>query len=148
MRYDSGLNRNRMGCDGRERIGGWLGCSAFSAGDQKYRFPDCVNTLCGGTAGQYFSRSDFYGGTILCPAWMRCNLRSPLYCFGEPLGDETGVQEKQAVFFLGDMLELQYGTILSPTVIPYDEYKKYVNDLPYYKNIEKEGIELHGHRLA
>ena len=33
-------------------------------------------------------------------------------------------------------LELEYGTIVSPTVTPFDEYEKYKNDIPYYKNIE------------
>ncbi|MFR5631508.1 MAG: nucleotidyltransferase domain-containing protein [Monoglobales bacterium] len=39
-------------------------------------------------------------------------------------------------------LELEYGTILSPTVIPYDEYVKYQSDLPYYRNIAEEGVEV------
>lgn len=39
-------------------------------------------------------------------------------------------------------LELEYGTIISPTVIPFDEYEKYKNDLPYYRNIENEGVEI------
>ena len=39
-------------------------------------------------------------------------------------------------------LELEYGTIVSPTVIPFDEYEKYKHDLPYYRNIETEGVEI------
>ena len=39
-------------------------------------------------------------------------------------------------------LELKYGTIVSPTVIPFDEFEKYKNDLPYYRNIETEGEEI------
>ena len=39
-------------------------------------------------------------------------------------------------------LELEYGTIVSPTVIPFAEYEKYKNDLPYYRNIESEGVEI------
>lgn len=39
-------------------------------------------------------------------------------------------------------LELQYETIISPTVIPYEEFKKYRNDIPYYRNIEQEGVEI------
>lgn len=39
-------------------------------------------------------------------------------------------------------LELEYGTILSPTVIPYEEFEKYRDDLPYYRNIAKEGVEI------
>ena len=42
----------------------------------------------------------------------------------------------------GDYLELEYGTIVSPTVIPFAEYEKYKNDLPYYRNIESEGVEI------
>lgn len=39
-------------------------------------------------------------------------------------------------------LELKYGTILSPTVIPYEEFEKYREDLPYYRNIANEGVEI------
>lgn len=39
-------------------------------------------------------------------------------------------------------LELEHGTILSPTVIPYEEYVKYKDDLPYYRNIAREGVVI------
>ena len=46
------------------------------------------------------------------------------------------------VWVLSSDLELEYETILSPTVIPYEEFEKYRNDIPYYRNIEKEGIRI------
>ena len=39
-------------------------------------------------------------------------------------------------------LELEYETIVSPTVIPFDEYEQYRNDVPYYRNSEKEGVVI------
>lgn len=39
-------------------------------------------------------------------------------------------------------LELEYGTIISPTVIPLEDYEKYQDDLPYYRNIKQEGVEV------
>lgn len=39
-------------------------------------------------------------------------------------------------------LELEFGTILSPTVIPYEEFEAYREDLPYYKNIACEGVDI------
>lgn len=39
-------------------------------------------------------------------------------------------------------LELEYETILSATVIPYEEFQKYREDLPYYRNIVSEGVEI------
>lgn len=39
-------------------------------------------------------------------------------------------------------LELEYGAILSPTVIPFDEFERYRSVLPYYQNISKEGVEI------
>lgn len=39
-------------------------------------------------------------------------------------------------------LELEFGMILSPTVIPYDEYERYADVLPYYKNIAEEGVVI------
>lgn len=37
-------------------------------------------------------------------------------------------------------LELEYETILSPTVVPYEEFERYRNALPYYQNIVREGV--------
>lgn len=48
----------------------------------------------------------------------------------------------KSVWDISSELELMYGTIVSPTVIPYAEYEKYKNDLPYYRNIEREGVEV------
>ena len=38
--------------------------------------------------------------------------------------------------------ELEYDTILSPTVIPYEEFKQYQTILPYYRNISQEGVVI------
>lgn len=37
---------------------------------------------------------------------------------------------------------LENDVIVSPTVIPYEEFIKHKSILPYYKNIEKEGIKI------
>jgi len=47
----------------------------------------------------------------------------------------------KSVWDVSSELELEYGTIVSPTVIPFAEFERYKNDLPYYKNIENQGIE-------
>lgn len=39
-------------------------------------------------------------------------------------------------------IDLEYGIMLSPSIVPYDEYVKFKNDLPYYSNIAKEGVIL------
>ena len=39
-------------------------------------------------------------------------------------------------------LEVEHGPIISPTVIPYDEFAKYKEDIPYYRNIAYEGVEI------
>ncbi len=41
-------------------------------------------------------------------------------------------------------LELEYEVLVSPTVIPYDEYEKWKDELPYYRNIENEGVVVNG----
>lgn len=50
----------------------------------------------------------------------------------------------KSVWDVSSELELEYGTIVSPTEIPFEEFERYKNNLPYYKykNIEKEGIEM------
>lgn len=51
-------------------------------------------------------------------------------------------QELRKIWDTSSDLELEYGTIISPTVIPYDEFEKYKNDLPYYRNIQQEGVDI------
>ncbi|MDR0947983.1 MAG: nucleotidyltransferase domain-containing protein [Lachnospiraceae bacterium] len=58
-------------------------------------------------------------------------------------GERSDLQERlKSIWDASSELELEYDTILSPTVIPYDEYEKYKSCLPYYKNIESEGVEI------
>lgn len=58
-------------------------------------------------------------------------------------GERGELQRKlREVWKLSSDLELEYETILFPTVIPYQEYEKYRNDIPYYRNIEKEGVSI------
>ena len=58
-------------------------------------------------------------------------------------GERSVLQEQlKQVWDISSDLELEYDTILSPTVIPYEEYIRYIDVLPYYKNIEKEGVEI------
>ena len=60
-------------------------------------------------------------------------------------GERELLQKKlKKVWDQSSELELEFGTILSPSVIPYDEYQKYRDDLPYYRNIEREGVEIVG----
>lgn len=40
-------------------------------------------------------------------------------------------------------LSLSYGLTVSPTAIPLDDYTKYQAALPYYRNIQKEGVKLY-----
>ena len=55
---------------------------------------------------------------------------------------ETISEKTLAMARFSSDLDLEYGVMVSPSAIPYDEYLKYQNDLPYYANIAKEGVEL------
>jgi predicted nucleotidyltransferase len=58
-------------------------------------------------------------------------------------GERSDLQERlKKIWDASYELELEYDTILSPTVIPYAEYEKYKDCLPYYKNIESEGVDI------
>ena len=58
-------------------------------------------------------------------------------------GSRLELQAKlKEIWDISSDLELEYGTIVSPTVIPYEEFEKYKDDLPYYRNIQKEGVEV------
>lgn len=59
-------------------------------------------------------------------------------------GDRQELQERlKKVWDVSSDLELTYEVVISPTVIPYDEYKAYQEDLPYYRNISEEGIRIY-----
>lgn len=57
-------------------------------------------------------------------------------------GREALQKELKKVWDISSELELEYETIVSPTVIPYDEYEQYREDIPYYRNIEQEGVAI------
>ena len=58
-------------------------------------------------------------------------------------GDRKSLQERlRKIWDVSSDLELEYGTIISPTVIPADEFERFKEDLPYYRNILEEGVEL------
>lgn len=58
-------------------------------------------------------------------------------------GEREGLQQElKKVWDISSDLELEYGIIISPTVIPFAEYEKYKKDLPYYRNIQNEGVEV------
>lgn len=58
-------------------------------------------------------------------------------------GDRSELQQKlKQVWDIAADLDLEYGVIVSPTVIPLDEFNRYKEDLPYYINIVREGIEM------
>lgn len=55
-------------------------------------------------------------------------------------GERAELQERlKKIWDASSDLELEYGTIVSPTVIPFTEYETYNEILPYYRNIETEG---------
>lgn len=56
-------------------------------------------------------------------------------------GNRTLLQEQlKKVWDESCEMELEYNTVLSPTVIPYEEFEKFREDLPYYRNIAREGV--------
>ena len=58
-------------------------------------------------------------------------------------GERQSLQQKlKRVWDISSDLELEYGIIIFPTVIPFAEYEKYKKDLPYYRNIHNEGVEV------
>ncbi len=58
-------------------------------------------------------------------------------------GSRIELQEKlKAVWDVSAELGLENDVIVSPTVIPYDEFMKYKQSLPYYRNIAEEGKKI------
>ena len=58
-------------------------------------------------------------------------------------GDRRTLQEQlKLVWNQTCDLELEYELVLSPAVIPYEEFEQYREDLPYYRNIASEGVSI------
>ena len=58
-------------------------------------------------------------------------------------GERRQLQDKlDQIWDRANELELEYETIISPTVIPYNEYERFREALPYYRNIKLEGVEV------
>lgn len=58
-------------------------------------------------------------------------------------GDRRILQDKlYAVWDRSYNIGTEYDIIVSPTVIPYDEFETYRDRLPYYQNIVKEGRQV------
>jgi predicted nucleotidyltransferase len=58
-------------------------------------------------------------------------------------GNRRDLQNKlRVVWDVSVDLGIENDVIISPTIIPYEEYEKYKSVLPYYLNIEKEGKKI------
>lgn len=58
-------------------------------------------------------------------------------------GERTELQKKlQDVWRVTNKLSIEEDILISATVIPFDEFIYYKEKLPYYGNIEKEGIKI------
>ena len=58
-------------------------------------------------------------------------------------GSRLDLQEKlKELWDISAELGLEHDIIVSPTVIAYDEFMKYKQSLPYYRNIAEEGCKV------
>ncbi len=58
-------------------------------------------------------------------------------------GNRIDLQNKLKVIWnISADIGLENDVMVSPTVIPFDEYEKYKQQLPYYMNIQKEGKQI------
>lgn len=51
-------------------------------------------------------------------------------------------QSKNDIVRFSSNIDLEYGIMLSASALPYDEFLKYKDDIPYYSNIASEGVVL------
>lgn len=50
---------------------------------------------------------------------------------------------KQIVEIMSDLYEIYgYSTVLSPIVISMEFFEKWKNDLPFYRNVDREGVRI------
>lgn len=59
-------------------------------------------------------------------------------------GDRADLQRKlRKVWDVAAELGLEYDIVVSPTVIPKNEFDRFAEALPYYRNIRTEGVLLY-----
>jgi predicted nucleotidyltransferase len=61
------------------------------------------------------------------------------------LVDQPRTELQKSIYQLSDFssdIGLEFDILLSLSPIPYSEFLKYKDDLPYYQNIDREGIVL------
>lgn len=121
-------------------------CIELFTGERKMCAKDQVQELLNAISAIY---SDVYGASvdqvILYGSYARGDEKedSDLDIVAIVHGNREQLQKDlYKVWEASGELELEYDTILSPTVIPYDEFQKYRNDLPYYRNIATEGVRV------
>lgn len=58
-------------------------------------------------------------------------------------GKRLDLQKKlKDIWDISAEIGLEYDVVVSPTVIPYDEFEAYKEKLPYYRNIAREGRKI------
>lgn len=58
-------------------------------------------------------------------------------------GSRVTLQEQlKKIWDIASDIGLNYEVIVSPTVIPLNEFENYKNILPYYRNILEEGVKI------
>ncbi len=58
-------------------------------------------------------------------------------------GERSALQDRlRTIWDLSAEIGLEYDIVVSPTVIPYDEFEAYKEVLPYYRNIVNEGRKI------
>ena len=58
-------------------------------------------------------------------------------------GDRPELQQQlKKIWDIAAELGVEYDVVISPTVIPYEEFENYKEILPYYRNIVLEGVKL------
>lgn len=58
-------------------------------------------------------------------------------------GERTVLQDKlKKVWDISVDVGFEHDVVISPMVIPYSEFEEYREKLPYYRNIEREGLKI------
>ena len=65
--------------------------------------------------------------------------------------DEDEEEVRKYRYIIADVmgeLTIKYGKLISLTEVAYNHYTDYVDILPFYKNIDEEGVEIYGSKAA
>lgn len=110
-------------------------CTTMQLDNISTQMVECYHSVYGGNVVEIFLYGSYARGDY--------DATSDIDMTAIVRGDRQDLQQKlKKVWDMSTDIGLENDIVVSPTVIPYDEFEEYKDKLPYYMNILKEGRKI------